>query len=446
MLKAPGFSRSSRPILCSLIISYFFGIIDAEAVYEAFEYLLRHPEIIGHEIGFKDMTALHGLWIREMVFGTEDYTLQGHRGSFKSSALSVAIALLMILKPDKGIIFLRKTDPDVAEMMTRVSKILSSQIVKDLVALMYDTELEITEEAQGKIVTNLWQSPSGAPQIRGLGIKSSITGSHADIVITDDICNIMDRISRAERERTKLQYAELQNIRNRGGRIINLGTPWHKEDVFTMMPNLHRYDCYSTGLILPEKLQSLRKSMSASLFAANYELKHIADEDALFRSAPEFFANEKLLYNGISHIDCSYGGADYTAFTCARLEDGILYLYGRLWHRHVSEVLDECLALADRFRCWPLYTEDNGDKGFVVREIRGRGKFGRAYHEDTNKYVKISTHLVEWWPRIRFLEASDPEYIAQIMDYTPDADHDDAPDSAACCCRILDRHGRRRAR
>ena len=112
------------------------NIIDAEAVYEAFEYLLRHPEIIGHEIGFKDMTALHGLWIREMAFGTEDYTLQGHRGSFKSSALSVAIALLMILKPDKGIIFLRKTDSDVAEMMSRVSKILSSQVIKDLVALM----------------------------------------------------------------------------------------------------------------------------------------------------------------------------------------------------------------------------------------------------------------------------------------------------------------------
>ena len=30
-------------------------------------------------------------------------------------------------------------------------------------------------------------------------------------MITDDICNLSDRISRAERERTKLQYDELQN-------------------------------------------------------------------------------------------------------------------------------------------------------------------------------------------------------------------------------------------
>lgn len=416
-------------------------IIDADAVYDAFEHILQHPEIIGHEVGFKDMTDLHGLWIREMVFGTEDYTLQGHRGSFKSSALSIAIVLMMILKPTKGIIFLRKTDPDVAEMMSRVSKILSSTIIKDLVALMYDVDLVITEESQGKISTNLWQSPSGAPQLRGLGVKSSITGSHADIVITDDICNVADRISRAERERTKLQYSELQNIRNREGRIINLGTPWHKEDVFTMMPNIHRYDCYSTGLITPTKLQKLRKSMSSSLFAANYELKHIADEDALFKSAPEFFPDERLLYNGISHIDCSYGGDDYTAFTCARIEGDTMYMFGKMWHKHISEVLDECLALADRFRCWPMYNEDNGDKGFVVKEIRKKGKFGRAYHEDTNKFLKISTHLVEWWPRIRFLESSDPNYIDQILEYSIDAAHDDAPDSAACCCRIL--HKRR---
>ena len=52
-----------------------------------------------------------------MINGTEDYTLQVHRGSYKSSCLAVAIALLMILRPNRNIIFLRKTDKDVAEML-----------------------------------------------------------------------------------------------------------------------------------------------------------------------------------------------------------------------------------------------------------------------------------------------------------------------------------------
>lgn len=56
-----------------------------------------------------------------------------------------------------------------------------------------------------------------------MGIYASLTGKHADIVITDDIVNIKDRVSRAEREKTKLQYQELQNVKNRGGRFINTG-------------------------------------------------------------------------------------------------------------------------------------------------------------------------------------------------------------------------------
>ena len=50
-----------------------------------------HPEELGHQIGFSDLTPLHGEWIREMVWGTEDYTLQAHRGSYKSSCLVIDI-------------------------------------------------------------------------------------------------------------------------------------------------------------------------------------------------------------------------------------------------------------------------------------------------------------------------------------------------------------------
>ena len=63
----------------------------------------------------------------------------------------------------------------------------------------------------------------------------------------------------------------------------------------------------------------------------------------------------------------------------------------------------------------------------------------RLYAEKMNKYAKISSFLRKWWKHIVFLEGTDKAYIDQIMDYTEDAEHDDAPDSAACVCRILDR-------
>ena len=401
-----------------------------------------HPEELGHQIGFTDLTPLHGEWIREMVWGTEDYTLQAHRGSYKSSCLAVAIALLLIILPTRNIIFLRKTDSDVSEMLGMVSKILNSRVMMNIVKIVYHQELKVEGESMNHLSTNLWTSPMGAPQLLGLGIRASITGKHSWYVITDDICNKDDRESRAERERTKRQYDELQNIRNKGGRIINLGTPWHKEDVFSKMPNIHRYDCYQTGLISKEQLETLRQSMAPSLFAANYELKHIASTEVIFETAPRFTEDPEMLRDGVAHVDAAYGGSDYTAFTCGRRDwqNDVLYLYGKIWHKPVDKVIDPIIEESKRLKCWPIRCEDNGDKGFLKKEFFRRGAYAACYTEHMNKFMKICTYLKRWWPKIVFLEGTDPEYIDQILDYTEHAEHDDAPDSAACVCRILS-HG-----
>ena len=91
---------------------------------------------------------------------------------------------------------------------------------------------------------------------------TSITGKHFDRIFTDDIINVQDRISRAERERIKIVYQELQNIRNRGGRIFNTLTPWHKDDASSLMPSPKIFDCYSTGLMTAEQIQQKKDSMS----------------------------------------------------------------------------------------------------------------------------------------------------------------------------------------
>ena len=412
-----------------------------ERIIETINGILEHPDELGRQIGFKDLTPMHGEWIRAMISEEGDYTLQAHRGSYKSSCLAVAISILMILRPKRNIIFLRKTDSDVAEMLGMVAKILRQQVIGDLVQAYYRKPLTITSESTGHLSTNLWISPMGAPQLLGLGIRSSITGKHAWYVITDDICNKDDRESRAERERTKIQYDELQNIRNKGGRIINLGTPWHKQDVFTKMPNIHRYDCYTTRLITKEQLETLRQSMAPCLFAANYELKHIASSEVIFETPPRFTDDPRLLRDGVAHIDAAYGGSDYTAFTCGRRDwdENIIYMYGKIWHKPVDKVLDQIIDEARRLMCEPIKCERNGDHGFLVNELIRRNVYASGYDEHQNKFVKIATVLKKWWSKIIFLEGTDPEYIDQILDYTENAEHDDAPDSAACVCRFLER-------
>ncbi|MEG0323247.1 MAG: hypothetical protein RR547_04375 [Raoultibacter sp.] len=402
--------------------------------------IMECPVDIAYKIGFDKLTPLHNTWIFLMVFGKEDKTLQGHRGSFKTTCLSIAFAFICLLYPRKRTIFMRKTDTDVAEVMAAVSNILRTDHFKALSRMLYGVELVVTKATQSEVNTNLAKGVSGASQILGLGCGSSLTGKHADFVFTDDIINIKDRVSMAERERIKLIYQELQNIRNRGGRIFNTGTPWHKDDAFSLMPNLVQYDCYSTGLMSKEEIADMRNRMSVSMFAANYELKHIADAESMFK-APTFCDNAKLLYNGFGHIDASYGGEDSTAYTAIRRVGDTYVVYGRLWHKHVDDCLDEIVAINKALRIGTIYCENNADKGYLAKKIRTLGLPCKDYYESTNKHIKISSYLREAWEKVYFLDCPgfdlDCEYLNQILDYNEYAEHDDAPDSLASAIRQL---------
>lgn len=393
----------------------------------------KKPVAFGLENGFNDLKDIHNEWLKSFLFSKEDMTLQGHRGSYKTTCLSIAIAILIVIYPNKSIMFMRKSDDDVKEIVLQVAKLLNTDIYQSLSQSLYGTGIVMQKQSAFEINTNLRQDNKGGSQLLGTGSKSSLTGKHADIIFTDDIINVDDRISKAHRERTKLVYQELQNIKNRGGRIVNTGTPWHKEDAFTIMPNITRFDCYSTGLMDDTKISEIRSKMTASLFAANYELKHIADKDAMFTNAViDDGSNTEKIYDGQCHIDASYGGEDGTAFTIAKEVGDKIYVFGKLKQAHVDDVLNELESYRVQYRGGTLHTETNADKGYLAKKIQNPKK---TYHEKMNKYIKISTYLKSNWDRIVFIKGTDNEYITQILDYTENATHDDAPDSLASLIR-----------
>ena len=355
-------------------------------------------------------------------------------GSYKTTCLSIAIAILIITRPRLNIIFIRKTDNDVKEIVLQIAKLLKSEGFQLLSTRLYGKPCILEKESAFEIDTNLKQGPRGTSQLLGMGIRSSLTGKHGDIIITDDIVNINDRTSKADRDWTKIIYQELQNIRNPGGRIINAGTPWHKDDCFTLMPNIIKYDCYSTGMMTDADIQAKRNSMTTSLFAANYELKHIADENALF-TAPTIDdgSNTEKIYNGVAHIDAAYGGEDGSALSIIkRHTDGKIYVYGELKQNHIDDVLEGFEEKRKFYKAGTMFTEFNADKGYLNKKIDPPRV---NYHEGMNKYIKISTHLKGEWENIIFLKDTCREYINQILDYNENATHDDAPDSLASIIR-----------
>lgn len=404
---------------------------------QAINFLKYNPVKYAHILGFDKLISLHNDWIKEMVLGTEDYTLMAHRGSYKTTCVSLAIAIIMILLPKKRILFMRKTDDDVKEVIKQVQKIIENPKTQKLATDIYGKNVRLVVTNATELSTNLVADAKGTSQLVGIGIGGSLTGKHFDIIFDDDIINIKDRTSRAERERTKLIYQELVNVKNRGGRMINSLTPWHKEDASCLMAEAHRYTWKDTGLINEDEIAEIKESMAPSLFAANYELKHIAAEDIIFFNPVTGGSIEKVKNAQVTHIDAAYGGEDSTALTICKKTEGKYYIYGRLWQKAVDDCIDEIIAERKRLLGGKVWCEDNGDKGYLAKALREKGEKVFTYHEDTNKYIKIVTNLKPDWRNVVFVEGTDQAYIDQILDYNEYAEHDDAPDSASCCLRIL---------
>ena len=414
---------------------------------DAVKFLKNKPYKFCHLLGFNKMTTLHNRWIKEMVTGTEDKTLQACRNSYKTTSVSFALALIMILLPKKRVLFMRKTDDDVKEIVKQVKKILLDPHTQYFVQVIYGVVLKLTVDNSNELNTNLSIDTKGTSQLTALGTKGSLTGKHFDIIFTDDIVNIDDRTSKAERERTKVVYQELQNLINDNGRIFNTGTPWHKDDCFTIMPEAEKYDCYNPEInpvIFDDaRLQEKRENMTASLFAANYELKHIASEDVIFPNPHTGGEFEKILNSKFGHIDAAYNGEDYTAFTIVNKDDDKIYVYGRLWRKHVDDVQDEISQIYKDTLCQRVFNETNGDKGYLAKELRKKGIKVNAYHESTNKFLKITSYLKGSWKNVIFVAGTDQEYIDQVSQYNENADHDDAPDSLASIIRALPQRSER---
>lgn len=403
---------------------------------QAVDFLKRKPYKLGHLLGFKKLTELHNNWIVDMLIGKDDKTLQAHRGSYKTTCVSIVLALIIILLPKLKTLFIRKTDDDVKEVISQVKKILESQQVKYFVKCIYGVDLRLTKQNATEINTNLSADIKGTSQLVGMGTGSSLTGKHFDRIFTDDIVNLQDRMSKAERDRIKGIYQELHNVKNRGGRIYNTGTPWHKDDAFSIMPKPEIWDCYSTGLMSEDEIKKVQESMTASLFSANYELKHIADDDVIF-TTPQTGADPALVEQGECHVDAAYGGEDYTAFTICRKYEGKYYVLGKCWRKHVDDVQDEIIELRKAFNAGKISCENNGDKGYLGKALRAKGERVNIYHEKMNKYIKITSYLKAEWKNVIFVAGTDEEYINQICDYNENAEHDDCPDSLASLIRKM---------
>ena len=177
--------------------------------------VLDKPHQLGWLFGFKKLTSEHDAWINQFLNVPRGggSTLQAHRNSYKTTSGLVAMALLALLYPDLRVLVVRKTIQNAESLITSLIKIFESEIMQFLCYARYQKSSFVTEKwSKAGILLSSKNSISPENSFEPAGVGTSITGRHYDYIWCDDIINMEDRNSAAEREATKSYVRELGNI------------------------------------------------------------------------------------------------------------------------------------------------------------------------------------------------------------------------------------------
>jgi len=397
----------------------------------------EHPHLLGHLAGKTKLTELHSKWILYVWDTLKERCLQAHRLSYKTTSVIIVGCIWWLLwHPNERIGIVRKAFSDAAEVCATIRNIMKRPVIRELFRTLHGNYPEFQTQREGKLTFTFKKDITPEGNINAFGIDGSLTGKHLDKILLDDFVGPKDRTSKAERERTIFNVQEIRtNIIESGRSAAFIGTPWHKLDAWNILPAPLKFDVYTTKILSEKEIEEKKERTTPSLYTANYELRHKADEGLLF-SDPSY--SKRWLYGHggvVAHLDAAFDGSNTNALTFfGKIKDkeGKLQGVGKCYLGHVDNWMDFIVAEYRKRRCRCIYIETNADKGYVAKALKKKGLRVKEYHESMNKHIKITTYLYSKWGDIEWVEdETDIEYMEQIIDYQEKSEPDDAPDSAS---------------
>jgi len=402
------------------------------------------PHKLGWLIGRDKLNPLHSEWIKYCWDSDEPRALQAFRGSYKStSVLLIGCIRWMLFHPDDRIGIIRKNVGAAREYTNTVAAAMALPELKELFRYAHGVYPRITQR-DGRYQWNFKKTLTPEGNVTPLGIDGSLTGAHFDKVLTDDIITVKDKLSRAERERTKEMVHEIAtNIIDPGKGSTWIGTPWHREDAWgeiNAFCDIAKFPISKYNFLSKDEVERKKITTTPFLYAINYELEIGKDESLLFSDPIYSKGWDFTKRDAIAHLDTAFDGDHYNALTIivplrGSGESTVYQAIGFTYAGHVRDWYSKIKSLCNQYRVKTLYVETNADKGMSAKDLTGMGLRIKPYDESQNKHYKISTNLYKFWNNIEWAPESDDEYMLQVTDYKEGSSPDDAPDSAASLLR-----------
>lgn len=419
--------------------------------WEHIQAIQEKPHKLGHLLGMDLLTEIHSDWIRYLWLSNEHVSLQAHRGSYKTTSCTVLGCIWWLLfNPDHKLAVVHEKKSVACQIIREIAAHFKNPLLREVFKVAHGIYPDIRTEAEGHLDLAFKSTISKEKSIDAHGVDSVTTGTHYDKMVCDDCIGREDRLSRAKRERTIDGLREIYtNIINPGCQVVHVGTPWHPEDGWNAecVPPPRQYDVYETGLLTDEQIEAKRTTTSPSLFAANYLLRHMSDEEQIFKSPK--YGNWLYEPRGtVGHLDAKFSGDHTAALTFMnKLEDGTIQAVGYTFHENVKDMRGFIKEKCRQYNCVALHMETNPDQGYTAELLSMRDEFGAgintvSYRESMNKHNKIVTYGCFFWEKIVWdqkMKSGDckmnSEYMLQVLDYMEKEEPDDAPDSMASLLR-----------
>lgn len=415
---------------------------------------LTEPHKFGRLLGYEKLTPLHGEWIKIFLRYNRFDMLQAFRGSYKSTCGVVAMVLLFLCFPNTRLLIVRKTGDLASDILKTIQKHFETN---DVLRLYVFSRWNITD-----VKTKIWSSErtqfafkktvTPQPSLMAVGVGASITGGHFDYIWTDDISTIDDRYSPAERRWTISYFRELENLIDPLGQTRLSGTPWHEEDVFSIIDKKYFENrLFPFGTVdLPAdevtEIAARKERLPYAEWCCNYELRHVQDNDTI----GAFLSVEKwdCVYC-VAWIDPSFSDkTDTDATTVAVVgvgatgeNKGKLLFSGLKLPRSIADIQTRIAVLDFLSMFTPVETvieSQLADSSIFFIDafksleapypVKNLWSYQPAWR---NKHERIAATVIANKPDLRILVGTQQEFSVGVSRYYKGAPHDDEADVLA---------------
>lgn len=407
-------------------------------------------EILGY-----DLQDFHEEWC-EILQRNRRFLLLSPRNSYKSTVVSIAYPLWLLINDSNFRIFIRSSTDTLAQSFLREIKghIEHNEKFQHLFG-KWEKQAEHWKE-MSIIVPRSRYTKEVSIAVAGIGTNA--VSQHYDVIIDDDIVMRQNVESAEQRAKVLQTFRDDFGLLSPDGQNIVVGTRWHNQDIYgQLLGNIdykhilfkaHKED---GSLLFPqvlseEFLKSRRKDMGTALYLTQYENDPQALEGTMFkREWFEIVEQAPVDLNKIRYWDLAATEVgknkdpDWTAGSLLGEKDGIYYILNIQRMRGTPlevERLIKQIAMVDGLGI-PVYIEQEpgaSGKGEIDHYRREVLK-GFDFHEDK----KASSKEIRARPVSAAAEAGNIKIVKGIwngdfldeVEAFPQGDHDDQVDSVS---------------